>query len=80
MSYSVIKVKRKYNCYRVINPGTNKIFSKCSTRKNAIRQSKLLRAILFNKTFIPNSRNKTRKKIKNITQKGNSTHKAYLNL
>jgi hypothetical protein len=61
MPYNVIKVKGKYNCYRVINRGTNKIFSKCSTRKNAIRQSKLLRAILFNKTFIPNSRNKTRK-------------------
>jgi hypothetical protein len=61
MSYTVIKVKGKYNCYRVINPGTNKIFSKCSTRKNAVKQSKLLRAILFNKTFIPNSRNKTRK-------------------
>ena len=61
MPYNVIKVKGKYNCYRVTNNETKKIFSKCSTRKNAIRQSKLLRAILFNKTFIPNSRNKTRK-------------------
>ena len=61
MPYNVIKVKRKYNCYRVTNNRTNKIFSKCSTRKNAIRQSKLLRALLFNKSFVPNSRNKTRK-------------------
>ena len=62
MPYKTIKVKGKYNCYRVINTQTKKAFSKCSTRKNATRQMRLLRALQFNKKFVPYSRkNKTRK-------------------
>lgn len=64
MPYKTIKVKGKYNCYRVINSQTKKAFSKCSTRKNASRQMRLLRALQFNKNFVPYSRNK-----KNITRK-----------
>jgi len=66
MPYKTIKVKGKYNCYRVINTQTKKIFSKCSTRKNANKQMKLLRAIQFNKNFVPNINSRTRK---NITKK-----------
>jgi len=66
MPYKTIKVKGKYNCYRVINTQTKKIFSKCSTRKNATRQMRLLRAIQFNKNFIPNIKTRTRK---NTTRK-----------
>lgn len=58
MPYKTIKVKGKYNCYRVINSQTKKAFSKCSTRKNATRQMRLLRALQFNKNFVPYSRNK----------------------
>jgi hypothetical protein len=61
MPYKTIKVKGKYNCYRVINTQTKRAFSKCSTRKNATRQMKLLRALQFNKKFVPNSKLKTRK-------------------
>ena len=62
MNYKTIKVKGKYNCYRVINSQTKKSFCKCSTRKNATRQMRLLRALQFNKNFVPYSRkNKTRK-------------------
>jgi hypothetical protein len=66
MPYKTIKVKGKYNCFRVINSQTKRIFSKCSTRKNATRQMRLLRAIQFNKKFVPNIKSRTRK---NITKK-----------
>jgi len=62
MPYKTIKVKGKYNCYRVINTQTKKAFSKCSTRKNATRQMRLLRALQFNKNFVPNIKSRTRKK------------------
>lgn len=47
------KVKGK-NCYRVSNKKTKKVFAKCTTKKNATRQMRLLRAIENNKNFIPN--------------------------
>ena len=59
MPYKTIKVKGKYNCYRVINTQTKKAFSKCSTRKNATRQMRLLRALQFNKNFVPNIKSRT---------------------
>jgi len=61
MPYKTIKVKGKYNCFRVINTQTKKAFSKCSTRKNATRQMRLLRALQFNKNFVPNIKSRTRK-------------------
>lgn len=66
MPYKTIKVKGKYNCFRVINTQTKKSFSKCSTRKNANKQMRLLRALQFNKNFVPNSQLKTNK---NTTKK-----------
>jgi hypothetical protein len=65
------KVPRR-NCYRVskryskkmANPPKNakksaktrRVFSKCATRENAIKQMKLLRALEFNKNFVPRSK------------------------
>jgi len=54
-------IRRKKNCYSVFNKKTKKVFSKCTTRKKAVKQSRLLRAIMFNKEFVPN-RGNTRKK------------------
>jgi len=49
------KVKNK-NCYSVrkktSKKRSRKIFSKCSTRKNAIKQMRLLRALEYNPNFI----------------------------
>jgi hypothetical protein len=50
----------KKDCYRVYNSKTKKTFSKCSTRDNAIKQLRLLRALQFNKNFV--LRNRTVKK------------------
>jgi hypothetical protein len=55
-------IRRKKNCYSVYNKKTRKVFSKCSTKKNALKQSRLLRAIMFNKDFVPTS--SSRKKMK----------------
>ena len=58
MPYVIRKVSRK-NCYRVSKKTkknrNKKVFSKCATRKNAIKQMRLLRALQFNKNFVPNS-------------------------
>lgn len=47
---------RKLNnkpCYRVINKKTRRVYSKCSTKENAQKQLRLLRAIKYNKKFVP---------------------------
>lgn len=51
MPYICKKVRNK-NCWQVKNIHTKKVFAKCSTKKNAARQLRLLRAIEFNKSFI----------------------------
>ena len=58
MPYKSRKVRGK-DCYRVINKQTRRVFSKCSTLKNSKKQMRLLRALRYNKKFIPYS--KTRK-------------------
>ena len=62
MPYSLRKVPNK-KCYMVFKKKTKnsgkRVFSKCTTLKNAKKQLKLLRAIQFNKDFVP--RNKTRR-------------------
>lgn len=58
MPYKSRKVRGK-DCYRVINKQTRRVFAKCSTLTNSQKQLRLLRAIRYNKKFIPNS--KTRK-------------------
>ena len=59
MPYKII-YSRKKKCYSVINKKTKRVFSKCTSKQNAMKQSRLLRAIMFNKDFIPN---KTRRVI-----------------
>lgn len=54
MPYTLRKVRNR-SCYRVINKKNKHAFSKCSQKKNAIKQMRLLRAIQFNKKFVPNS-------------------------
>ena len=56
-----IRYLRKKKCYSVINKTTKRVFSKCTTKENANRQSRLLRAIMFNKDFIPNRGRRTRR-------------------
>ena len=60
MPYKTRKVRGK-DCYRVYNTDTKRTFAKCTTRKNAIKQMKLLRAIQYNKGF------KTRANLQNNT-------------
>ena len=50
MPYKTRKVRGK-DCYRVYNTDTKHAFAKCTSKKNAIKQMKLLRAIQFNKGF-----------------------------
>ena len=65
MPYELKKVSNK--CYQVYNKDTKKVFSKCSTKKNANKQIRLLRALQYNKDFMPRSQqrrtktNRTRK-------------------
>ena len=69
MPYTSRKVRNK-PCYSVKNKTKNKknkkVFSKCTTLKNAKLQMKLLRALQFNKTFVP--RTQTRKMMKKTTE------------
>ena len=61
------KVRNK-SCYRVSkkvreNKKTGKtakrrVFAKCATRKNAVKQMRLLRALEFNSDFVPNAARK----------------------
>ena len=50
MPYKIRKVRNK-SCYRVYNPVTKRTFAKCSTRKNALSQIRLLRGLQNNVTF-----------------------------
>ena len=60
MPYTMRKVPGK-KCYRVSKKytkkskqskkGTRKVFAKCATRENAVKQMRLLRALEYNKNF-----------------------------
>lgn len=67
MPYKTRKVRGK-NCYRVYNKNNKRTFAKCTTRKNAIKQMRLLRALEFNKKFVPYSKQRA-----NATRKIRST-------
>jgi len=62
MPYTYRKVRGK-SCYRVYNKKTKKTFAKCSTKEKAIKQLRLLRAIQYNKKFVPNGRKRTIKRV-----------------
>ena len=55
MPYTSRKIRGK-NCIRVSNKQNKHIFSKCTTRSKAKKQLRLLRALQFNKNFVPNSK------------------------
>lgn len=63
MPFHMRKIPNK-NCYTVYKKKTKRsgkrVFSKCTTLKNAKKQLRLLRAIQYNRNFVP--RNITRKK------------------
>jgi hypothetical protein len=61
MPYTLRKVRNK-PCYSITNPKTKRVFAKCSTKRNAIKQLRLLRAIQYNKDFTPLSSSKTRRR------------------
>ena len=50
MPYTIRHLRKK-NCYQVVNKKTRKVFSKCTTKENAKKQIRLLRAIQYNKSF-----------------------------
>lgn len=58
MPYILKKVRGKKNCWTVRNKYTKKVFAKCSTKINANKQLRLLRAIEFNKSFKLRTRKK----------------------
>ena len=63
MPYQTRKVRGK-NCFRVYNKKSKKVFAKCSSKRNAIKQLRLLRAIENNKNFVTYSslKNKSMKR------------------
>ena len=61
MPYTIRKVSKK-NCYKVTNSRSKRVMSKCTTRRKAERQKRLLNAILNNKNFVIRARTKTKKR------------------
>ena len=63
MPFTIRKAPNR-RCYRVTNTKTKKVFARCSSRKNAESQVRLLRAIEYNKNFVlrPEKRRVTRKR------------------
>lgn len=57
MPYALRKVTGK-KCYKVQNKKTRRVFSKCSSLDQAKKQLRLLRALQYNKDFVPRNRNK----------------------
>ena len=78
MPYKIRK-KRKKNCFSVKNLKKKKTFSKCTTKKNAQKQIRLLRALQYNKDFKPNDRRKTSKGGSKETKSKNKTIKIKMN-
>ena len=50
MPYIMRKVPRR-RCYTVKNKKTKRVMAKCTSKKKATRQMRLLRAIKYNKKF-----------------------------
>lgn len=61
MPYTVRKVRGK-SCFKVYNKKSKRVYSKCASRENAQKQLKLLRAIEYNKNFVPRNRTLKTKK------------------
>ena len=65
MPYKTRKVRNK-PCYKVYNHESKKVFAKCSTKKKAAAQLRLLRGIQNNKTFRKRVKNTRRKPINKV--------------
>lgn len=52
MPYTVRKVRGK-PCFKLYNRKSKRVFSKCSSKKNVTKQLRLLRAIEYDKNFVP---------------------------
>lgn len=67
MPYALRKVNKK-NCYRVTSKNKSKsktkrkVFSKCTSKSKAEKQLRLLNAIHYNKSFVPNGRTRKNRK------------------
>jgi len=72
MPYAIRKVPRK-KCYTVYNKETKRVFARCTSKENATKQSRLLRAIMFNPGFVPTNRNNPRTR---VTNKKNGNQRA----
>lgn len=52
MPYTVRKLRGK-SCFKLYNRKSKRVFSKCASKKNVTKQLRLLRAIEYNKNFVP---------------------------
>jgi len=69
MSYTIKRTKKRNKqayCYSVSNNKSKKVFSKCTTRKKANKQVKLLNAIRYNKNFVTNSKKRQMERMNGI--------------
>ena len=77
MPYKTRKVRGK-NCYKVYKPKDKRVFSKCSTKENAMKQIRLLRALQFNKSFktVPPKKGGSKRKTmkRRSTKKNNNSY------
>ncbi len=65
MPYSMHRLTRR-NCWQVVNDKSRHIFSKCSTRKKARKQLRLLRAITYGnfkptRPYVPSRKTRRRR-------------------
>lgn len=51
MPYTMRRSRKSKRCYQVVNTKTRRVFARCSTKSNAAKQLRLLRAIQYNKDF-----------------------------
>lgn len=51
MPFSIRKIPNK-KCYKVENTRTKRVFARCTTKKRAESQLRLLRALEYNKNFV----------------------------
>lgn len=52
MPYAIRKVRNR-SCFTVYNKNSKRVFAKCTTKKRAEKQIRLLHAIENNKNFVP---------------------------
>jgi hypothetical protein len=65
MPYASRKMPNK-PCYRVYNRKTKRTFAKCTSKRNSEKQLRLLRALEYNKLFVPYARMNTTRKTRKM--------------